>query len=263
MRRIAIDTLLALSAVFIAQGAQAENSDRWWEKQFTVRPPQYYVQPGYIPRPDIRQKKATVPVIPPETKDPVGPMRLDPVPLTTKIPGKVVVLFIDLQQFVTYQDGVIASYDGKFLLGAVSTGTPKHSTPLTDPKKGPHTVGHRQVDYVSITYPEPDGGAPMPYAQFFRDDGIAIHAGYVDITSRAKRLNHGLSHGCVRLVPSQAKSLYNFNADKTMKVIVVRDVEDLHINWELGYFAELARAKEQAQKALDLQQAPTQTLVPQ
>jgi lipoprotein-anchoring transpeptidase ErfK/SrfK len=240
MRSLFRDASLAIAIIITIQTARAESDDKFWEKQFSRRSPAAntsYVSPAQRPQSPPQARSALVP----KTKDPVGNIVLDPVPASVQIPGKVVVIFVNLQQFALYENGTISVHDGKSLIGPVSTGSPGYATPITDPKKGPHSVGLRQVDYKSNTYPEPDGGAPMPYAQFFRDDGIALHAGFVDIRSRAQRLNHGLSHGCVRLIPSQAKILYERNADRSIKVIVVRTVEELKANWEQGYYARLAQ----------------------
>lgn len=240
MQRLIRDGIFALLAVTFAQGVRAEVSDdKWWERQFnrgstqSQRPPVRASSsvPYYVPKP-------AAPVLGPETKDPVGVVVLDPMPINVSLPGKVIVFFITLQQFAAYDNGKMIEHNGALLRGPISSGSPGHATPITNPKNGPHTVGLRQVDYVSNTYPEPDGGAPMPYAQFFRNDGIALHAGYIDTRSRAQRLNHGLSHGCVRLMHSHAKILYELNVDRAMKVIVVRTVDDLLMKWEFGYFAQ-------------------------
>jgi hypothetical protein len=49
--------------------------------------------------------------------------------------------------------------------------------------------------------------APMPHAVFFTKDGHAIHG-----TNEVKRLGKPASHGCVRLSPKNAATLYSLVA---------------------------------------------------
>lgn len=60
-------------------------------------------------------------------------------------------------------------------------------------------------DYVSGSYPVyadgTKGGAPMPYAIFFNNSGIAIHG------STAAVNGEQASHGCMRLLPEHARQL--------------------------------------------------------
>lgn len=53
--------------------------------------------------------------------------------------------------------------------------------------------------YRSKIFPKPRGGAPMPYAMFFRG-GYAIHGSF-DVPS------YNASHGCVRILPEDAQWL--------------------------------------------------------
>lgn len=50
--------------------------------------------------------------------------------------------------------------------------------------------------YRSKIFPRPRGGAPMPYAMFFRG-GYAVHGSY-DVPS------YNASHGCIRVIPQDA-----------------------------------------------------------
>ncbi len=235
--RFACLACLAMMAVIAGDIAQAEVSDPWWDREFSPRQSQNRQAPVRA-TPSVPNVPKARPSLPPGTKSLAGETVLNTIPMNVSIPGKVIVFFIAPQQFATYENGKMMVHKGAFLQGPISSGSPGHATPITDPKGGPHIVGLRQVDYESNTYPEPDGGASMPHAQFFRNDGIAMHAGYIDMRSSARRLNHGLSHGCVRLLPAHAKILYELNADRSMQVIVVHDVKDLWFNWELGYFAK-------------------------
>lgn len=78
---------------------------------------------------------------------------------------------------------------------------------------GIYTVYNKQgPGYRSKIYPKPNGGAPMPYAMFFKG-GYAIHGSY-DVP------NYNASHGCVRVHPQDARWLSeNFIQPGTTVVI--------------------------------------------
>jgi len=83
--------------------------------------------------------------------------------------------------------------DGKVVRGPVpiSPGAPGHETP-----KGAFSVEWKDTNHKSVEY----DGAPMPFAVFFAEGGIAFHEGKLD----------GRSHGCVRLRHEDAVEFYNF-----------------------------------------------------
>ena len=84
-------------------------------------------------------------------------------------------------------------------------GKRRHAWPVSTARRGYRTpIGrfsptrmHRR--YYSKRY----RGAPMPYSIFFHG-GYAIHG-----TSAIKRLGRPASHGCVRLHPSNARTLFD------------------------------------------------------
>ena len=76
----------------------------------------------------------------------------------------------------------------------VSTGAPGHSTP-----SGTYTASSMN----EIWYSKQWDNAPMPHAVFFTKEGHAIHG-----TNEIKRLGKPASHGCVRLSPPNAATLY-------------------------------------------------------
>ena len=76
----------------------------------------------------------------------------------------------------------------------VSTGTRGYSTP-----SGDYTA--RSMN--EIWYSKQWDDAPMPHAVFFTKRGHAIHG-----TTEVKRLGRPASHGCVRLAPENAKTLF-------------------------------------------------------
>lgn len=82
--------------------------------------------------------------------------------------------------------------DGNVTYGPVpiSSGKPGYETPT-----GTYPVTWKDRDHRSREY----DNAPMPYAVFFGDDGIAFH--YDDINEQ--------SHGCVRLQWNPAEKFYN------------------------------------------------------
>ncbi len=80
---------------------------------------------------------------------------------------------------------------------------------------------------VSTKFPEPDGGAPMPYCMFF-NGGQALHG------SPGGVVNANASHGCVRMFVQDAEWLrYDFveppiaaNNYRGTKVVVLSSLED-------------------------------------
>lgn len=77
---------------------------------------------------------------------------------------------------------------------AVSTGRAGYATP-----NGSFGVTRLEEVYYSKKY----DNAPMPNAVFFTNSGHAIHGTY-----ETKRLGRAVSHGCVRLAPQNAATLF-------------------------------------------------------
>ncbi len=77
----------------------------------------------------------------------------------------------------------------------VSTGRPGYDTP-----NGTFKPNRMDADHYSQEW----DNAPMPHAIFFDLDGHAIH-GFFDV----KHLGRAVSHGCVRLSPDHAQTLFN------------------------------------------------------
>jgi lipoprotein-anchoring transpeptidase ErfK/SrfK len=76
----------------------------------------------------------------------------------------------------------------------VSTGGPGYATP-----SGNFTASSMN----EIWYSKQWDNAPMPNSIFFTKEGHAIHGSY-----ETKKLGRAVSHGCVRLAPENAKTLY-------------------------------------------------------
>ncbi len=77
---------------------------------------------------------------------------------------------------------------------AVSTGRSGYSTP---------TGSYRPQRLEKMWYSTKYDNAPMPHSVFFRG-GYAIHG-----TNAVSRLGNRASHGCVRLAPGNAATLYS------------------------------------------------------
>lgn len=105
--------------------------------------------------------------------------------------GKRVLIVLDRQFLAMYEDGMrIASFP-------VVSGKKDHYTPIGD-----FRVTRKDKDHVSSTYPEPDGGSPMPWAVRFRGSAYWIHGG--DMPGRPS------SHGCVRMFRKDAKIFFGW-----------------------------------------------------
>jgi len=92
---------------------------------------------------------------------------------------------------------------------AVSTGRPGYDTP-----SGAFKPNRMDADHYSQEW----DNAPMPHAIFFDLAGHAIH-GFFDV----KHLGRAVSHGCVRLSPDHAQTLFNLVKTEGMgetKVVV-------------------------------------------
>jgi lipoprotein-anchoring transpeptidase ErfK/SrfK len=88
-------------------------------------------------------------------------------------------------------------------MSSVSTGKKGFETPV-----GFYFIKWKNKDYVSKKYK-----APMPFTQWFDDDGIALHAGKIEAGAA--------SHGCVRLPLAFAEKL--FKITKPGDVVLVTE----------------------------------------
>jgi len=95
---------------------------------------------------------------------------------------------------VSLSDQLAYLYRGDRLVAVstISSGQPGRDTPT-----GTFSILSKSPMHHSKKY----DNAPMPFAQFVTDYGVALHAGY----------NPGVpaSHGCVRLPPAFAKKLFS------------------------------------------------------
>ena len=108
----------------------------------------------------------------------------------TQSTGAAVLINIDKakQKMTVFLDGV------EKYVWPVSTGLAGYSTP-----SGTYTA----TSMNEIWYSKEWDNAPMPHSIFFRKDGYAIHGSY-----EVKSLGKPASHGCVRISPANAATLF-------------------------------------------------------
>ena len=104
--------------------------------------------------------------------------------------GTAILITIDKsrQKMTVFLDGV-QKYEWP-----VSTGRAGYSTP-----SGNYTA----TSMNEVWYSKEWDNAPMPHSVFFRKDGYAIHGSY-----EVKDLGRPASHGCVRISPENAATLF-------------------------------------------------------
>ena len=109
---------------------------------------------------------------------------------STGTAGAAVLINIDKtkQKMTVFLDGV-EKYDWP-----VSTGRAGYSTP-----SGTYTA----TSMNEVWYSKEWDNSPMPHSIFFMKDGHAIHGSY-----EVKTLGKPVSHGCVRISPENATTLY-------------------------------------------------------
>ena len=108
----------------------------------------------------------------------------------TKKPGLAIVINIDKtkQRMRVFVDGV------EKYKWPVSTGRPSYFTP---------SGTYAATSMNEVWYSKEWDNAPMPYAIFFMTDGHAIHGSY-----EVNTFGKPVSHGCVRISPQNAATLY-------------------------------------------------------
>ena len=89
----------------------------------------------------------------------------------------------------------------------VSTGRPEYATP---------SGNYKPTSMNEMWYSKQWDNSPMPHSIFFMKDGHAIHG-----THEVKNLGKAASHGCVRLSPQNAATLYTLVKDTGMENVDV------------------------------------------
>ena len=93
---------------------------------------------------------------------------------------------------------ISAKENGNVLFSrSVSTGRSGRETP-----SGSFRILEKDKFHISNKYPEPHGGARMPYMLRLTNGGIAIHQGYLP--------GYPASHGCIRVSKSTALKLWRW-----------------------------------------------------
>jgi hypothetical protein len=108
---------------------------------------------------------------------------------TPTVPTLMVTIDKATQKMTVSLDGV------ERYVWPVSTGQPGYATP-----SGTYTARSMNEMWYSRQW----DNAPMPHAVFFTREGHAIHG-----TNEVKRLGNPASHGCVRISPQNAATLYD------------------------------------------------------
>jgi hypothetical protein len=108
----------------------------------------------------------------------------------SKKAGSAIVINIDKtkQEMTVFLDGIEKYH------WPVSTGRAGYSTP-----SGTYTA----TSMNEIWYSKQWDNSPMPHSIFFMKDGHAVHGSY-----EVKTLGKPVSHGCVRISPESATTLY-------------------------------------------------------
>src|SRR3974390_2018342 len=111
---------------------------------------------------------------------------------STRVAGAAAAVLINIdktkQKMTIFLDGA-KKYDWR-----VSTGRAGYSTP-----SGTYTA----TTMNEVSYSKEWDNSPMPHSIFFMKDGHAIHGSY-----EVKTLGKPVSHGCVRISPENATTLY-------------------------------------------------------
>jgi lipoprotein-anchoring transpeptidase ErfK/SrfK len=100
-------------------------------------------------------------------------------------------------------------------------GLEKYAWPVSTGKRGYSTPSgnYSALSMNETWYSKEWDNAPMPHAIFYMKDGHAIHGSY-----EVKHLGAPASHGCVRLAPKNAKTLFDLvkkNGLKNTQVVLV------------------------------------------
>lgn len=129
----------------------------------------------------------------------------------------------------------------------VSTGRGGYDTP-----SGSYTPFRMEADHYSKEWDD----APMPHSIFFTKLGHAIHGSF-----ETKRLGSAASHGCVRISPANATTLFSLVKAEGMANVKVAIKGDIRLASRKPVPEDNARepripAQRDAERAPDVQQPP-------
>ena len=138
-------------------------------------------------------------IVAPDTQTELSPSSAPPEQASITPPASKVLVIIDkpTQKMKVFVDDV-EIYSWK-----VSSGLPGYATP-----SGAYTASSMNEIWYSKEWDD----APMPHAIFFTKKGHAIHG-----TEETKKLGRPASHGCVRLAPEDARTLFALVKEKGLE----------------------------------------------
>ena len=139
-------------------------------------------------------------IVAPVTQTELSPLSAPPESFeATTSPASKVLVVIDkpTQKMKVFVD------DMELYSWKVSSGLPGHATP-----SGAYTASSMNEIWYSKEWDD----APMPHAIFFTKQGHAIHG-----TEETKKLGRPASHGCVRLAPENARTLFALVKEKGLQ----------------------------------------------
>jgi lipoprotein-anchoring transpeptidase ErfK/SrfK len=116
--------------------------------------------------------------------------------------------------------GVLAHIDNAAQrMTVVVDGAPTYSWPVSTARQGYETpAGSYYVQRMErMWYSRKYDNAPMPHALFF-EGGLAIHG-----TNAIRQLGRPASHGCVRLSPGNARTLFDLVRQHGGAQVVITD----------------------------------------
>ncbi len=156
----------------------------------------YYLASSDLPKtPRVARPKA--PTVP---KEPPPPAMITPPPVATVLQsGTLIVISKKSQNMFVFSNGAL------WASTPISTGKRRHETP-----SGFFPILQKHKLHRSNIY----SGARMPYMQRLTWSGIALHAGWVP--------GYPASHGCVRVPPAFAQSLFKLT-DASATTVVIGD----------------------------------------
>jgi hypothetical protein len=94
---------------------------------------------------------------------------------------------------------IYAKENGRIVFsGSIASGKRGRATPT-----GTFRILEKDRHHVSSKYPEPSGGAKMPYMHRLTNSGVAIHQGYLP--------GYPASHGCIRVSKATAQKLWRWS----------------------------------------------------
>ena len=116
------------------------------------------------------------------------------------------VIFLGVLSAPSYAARIEARIDlSQQKMRVYQNGVVRHVWPISSGRKGYRTPtgNYRPTRMYKEYYSKKYYNSPMPYSIFFRG-GYAIHG-----TNAVKHLGRPASHGCIRLHPKNARTLYN------------------------------------------------------